>query len=164
MMSEPKVLIWDIESTNLSATFGTILCVGYKWLGNPKVYVPTILDYSKKGMLDDKGLVKEFARVYETSDYTCAHYGSRFDLPMINTKLVKHGLPPLSPKPLLDTWKVARRHLKMHSNRLAALAEYLGCAHSKSPINFDDWLKAAAGNKRALKAVTEHCRLDVLVL
>ena len=161
---QPKVLFFDIESTNLNAPFGTILCIGYKFLGDPKVHVPTILEYSKKGMLDDKGLVERFAKIWDWSDYTCGHYAQRFDLPMIQSKLIKYGLPPLAPKPLIDTWRVARDNLKMHSNRLGAIAEYLGCQNSKSPITFDDWLAAAHGDKKSLKYIVEHCRLDVLVL
>lgn len=160
----PRILVWDIESTNLNATFGTILCIGYKWIDKPKVHVPTILEHSKNGMLDDRGLVEEFARVYNEADYTTAHYGVRFDLPMIKTKLLKYGLPPLPPKPLIDTWWVARRELRLHSNRLATIAEFLGVKHAKTPIIFDDWLKAAHGDKKALKSVVHHCKMDVLVL
>lgn len=160
----PKVLFFDIESTNLNATFGTILCIGYKWLGNPKVHVPTILDYSKNNFLDDKGLVKSFAEVYNQADYSCGHYASRFDVPMIQSKLIKYGLPPLAPIPLIDTWRVSRDNFKLHSNRLATIQEFLGVEHAKTAINFDDWLQAAHGNKKALKQVVEHCRLDVLVL
>lgn len=163
-MTEPKVLIWDIEATNLSASFGTILCVGYKWLGKPKVYVPTILDFAKTGNLDDRGLVQEFSRVYTDADYSVAHYGSKYDLPMINTKLLKYGLPPLPPKKLIDTCMVARKELKMHSNRLEALAQYLGTNAQKTPITFDDWLMAAQGNAGAIKKVVLHCKLDVLAL
>ena len=160
----PKILFFDIESTNLNAPFGTILCIGYKFLHDPKVHVPTILEFSKNGMLDDRGLVENFSKVWEWADYTCGHYAQRFDLPMIQSKLIKYGLPPLGPKLLIDTWRVARDNLKMHSNRLAAIAEYLGTKHSKSPITFDDWLRAAHGDKKSLKYIVEHCRLDVLVL
>lgn len=163
-MSDPRILIADIESTNLNATFGTILAIGYKWLGNPRVKVPTILDYSKNGMLDDRGLVEHFAEVYSEADAAVWHYGSRFDVPMIQSKLLKYGLPPLAPVPLIDTWRVARYTFKLHSNRLATLQEFLGCEHSKTPITFDDWLKAAHGDKKSLKYVVEHCKRDVQTL
>lgn len=163
-MSEPRILHFDIESTGLNATFGTILCIGYKWHGHPKVHIPTILDYSKNNFLDDKGLVREFAKVYETADYAVGHYASRYDVPMIQSKLLRYDLPPLAPIPLIDTWRVARDTFKFHNNRLATIQGFLGLAHSKTPISFDDWLQAAHGNKKALKQVVEHCRLDVLVL
>ena len=161
---KPRILFWDIEATNLSAPFGTILCIGYKWLGEKTVLVPTIMDFSKGTRLSDKGLVEHFAGVYNSADYTVGHYASRYDKPMISSKLVKYGLPPLRPIPMIDTWWVARRELKMHSNRLQAIAEYLDTKTSKTPITFDDWLQAAAGDKEAIKQVVRHCKADVLVL
>src|SRR5262245_60717008 len=124
-MSEPKILFFDIESTGLNATFGTILCIGYKWWGQPKVHVPTILDYSKNNLLDDKGLVREFAKIYEQADFCCGHYASRFDVPMIQSKLLRYGLGPLPPVPLIDTWRVARDTFKFHNNRLATIQGFL---------------------------------------
>lgn len=163
---KPKILIWDIESTSLNAAFGTILCIGWKWLHDPDdaVKVPTLFEHNEGGVLDDKGLVRHFAEIYNVCDYSVAHYGRRFDLPMVNTKLMKHGLPPLAPKFMLDTWLVARREMRMHSNRLAALAQYLDAAHSKTPLDFDHWLRAATGDRAALDYIVEHCRLDVLTL
>jgi len=161
---EPRILFFDIESTNLNATFGTILCIGYSWLGQDKVYVPTILDDSNKNLLSDRALVEKFSRVYNQADYAVGHYAKRFDVPMIQSKLLKYGLPPLAPIPLIDTWRIARDNFKLHSNRLATLEEFLGVEHSKTPITFDDWLQAAHGNKKALRQVVNHCRLDILVL
>jgi uncharacterized protein YprB with RNaseH-like and TPR domain len=164
-MSEPKVLFWDIESTGLNATFGTILCIGYKFLGDPQVHVPTILDGRKRGsMLDDKRLVERFAKIYNHCDYSVGHYSSRFDLPMVRSKLLKWGLPPLQPKPHIDTWWIARRELKLHSNRLAVLQDFLGCKAAKTPLKPDDWIQAAHGSKEALAYIVEHCHADVLVL
>ncbi len=163
-MAEPNILFFDIESTGLNATFGTILCIGYKWSHKPKVHIPTILDYSKQDFLDDKGLVKAFAAEYEKADFAVGHYASRFDIPMIQSKLLRYGLPPLAPVPLVDTWRVARDTFKFHSNRLATIEGFLGLPHSKTPISFDDWLQAAHGSRKALKQVVEHCRQDILVL
>ena len=163
-MTEPRILFFDIESTGLNATFGTILTIGWKWFGKPKVRIPTILDAGGKNTLDDHALVKKFAEVYNTADYTCGWYSARFDLPMIRTKLLKFGEPPLAPIPHIDLWRTARYKLKLHSNRLAVVQEFLGTAHAKTPIHYDDWLRAAIGDRTALSRVREHCRLDVVVL
>lgn len=161
----PKVLFFDIESTGLNATFGTILCIGYKFLGDSEVHVPTILGGRRRqDMLDDQKLVARFAKIYNHCDYSVGHYSSRFDLPMIRTKLLKYGLPPLPPKPHIDTWWIARRELKLHSNRLAVLQDFLGVSHSKTPLKPDDWIQAAHGNRAALDYIVDHCRQDVLVL
>src|SRR5262245_2717953 len=117
-MSEPRILVWDIETTNLTASFGTILAIAYKWVDEPKVYVPTILDFNKHGsMLDDKPLVKHFREVYCTADYTVAHYGKKFDRPYVDTKCLKHRLGPLPDIPLIDTCEMGWKKFKLHSNR-----------------------------------------------
>lgn len=159
----PRIMHFDIESTNLSATFGTILCIGYKWHGEKRVYVPSILDAGRDN-LDDHALVAAFARAWDEADYAVSWYGERFDLPMIRTKLLRYGEPPLAPKPHIDLWKTARKMFKAHSNRLAVWQELLGAEHSKTPIAFDAWLRAAQGDQRALREVKRHCELDVRVL
>lgn len=161
---EPKVLIWDIETTNLNASFGTVLAIAYKWLGDNKTHVMTILDYSKKGMLDDKPLIEDFKEIYSQAHYTVAHYGKRFDLRMIQTKCLKHKLGPLPEIPMMDTCDTAWRNFKLHSNRLGAWIEYLGCKHEKMPMRTDDWLHAAHGCPKAMKAVKLRAQEDVLGL
>jgi len=163
-VAEPRILIWDIESTSLNATFGTILCIGYKWLGKPKVYVPSILDSQTEGMLDDSHLVQEFAKAFNECDYHTTWFGERFDLPMVCSKLIKYGMQPVAPKPHLDLWKTARKRFKLHSNRLQAWQQFLGLDNAKTPISFDAWLQAAHGDKKALAEVKHHCKMDVLVL
>ncbi|HEY6019726.1 MAG TPA: ribonuclease H-like domain-containing protein, partial [Candidatus Paceibacterota bacterium] len=164
-MPAPRVLVWDIECTNLNASFGTLLAIAYKWVGEQKVYVPTILDYKMRGnMLDDKPLVADFKKIYMTADYTVAHYGKRFDRPFLQTKCLKHRLGPLPDLPMMDTCEVAWKNFKLHSNRLAAWLEYLGCKHEKMPMRADDWLHAAHGCSKAMKAVKARAREDVLGL
>ncbi len=163
-MSDPKILVWDIETTNLSASFGTILAVAYKWHGKPKVYVPTILDYNSQGYLNDKPLVKDFLDIYCEADYTVAHYGKRFDRPMMQTKCLKHGLGPMPDIPMVDTCDVAWRNFKLHSNRLASWLEYVGAKHEKMPMRTDDWLNAAHGCPKAMRAVKLRAKEDVLGL
>lgn len=161
---EPRILVFDIESTNLSASFGTILCIGFKFVGEPETRVVSILDGRRRDMLDDKRVVEEFVKVYETADYVVTWYGDRFDLPMIKSKMLEHGLPPLMPKPSLDLWKAVRYRFKLHSNRLQAWQQFLGVEHKKTPIDFKAWLRAAQGDKTAMAEVVHHCKLDVEVL
>jgi uncharacterized protein YprB with RNaseH-like and TPR domain len=116
-------------------------------------------------MLDDKGLVEAFSHVYNSADYVVAHYGMYYDIPMLQTRLLKHRCKPLDPrKPLVDTWWVARKTFKLHNNRLGTLAQFLNLEHQKTPLTPEDWIHAAHGNKKSLKYIVEHCKFDVLVL
>lgn len=164
MAGKPKILIWDIESTALNSTFGTVLCIGWKFLDEDEVYIPTILDAKSSHLKDDSILVDQFVEAFDKADIHVTWYGERFDLPMINSKLIKYGRNPLPNKPHLDLWKTARKHFKLHSNRLAVWGEYLGCENQKTPITHDDWLHAALGDEGAMEQVVDHCFYDVLVL
>ena len=160
--SDPRVLIWDIESTNLKATFGIILCIGWKWLGEQKVNM--LGERAKNGLVGDEKTTTGFAKVFDRCDYHVTWYGKRFDLPMVQSKLIKYGQKPLPKKPHVDLYDTAKHQFKLHSNRLQVWQEYLKVSNEKTPIDFEAWLQAAAGWGPALKKVYHHCKKDVLVL
>lgn len=161
-----KICFYDIECTNLSASFGFILSFGWKFQGEKDARVISIADYPlyKKDPTNDKMLVQDIAKILNQADIIVGHYSTRFDYPYIQTRLLYHNLPPLSPIPHIDTWRVARYGMKMNSNRLDALAKFLEVKDSKTAVAGNHWVKAMAGDKKALKYVIEHNKLDVLVL
>lgn len=161
-----KLIAWDIESTNLKADYGRMLCFGWKEVGGrPKARVTSIADYPKfkNDPTDDKALVKEASKILTEADAWLTWYGKRFDVPFVNSRLIQHGLPPLPPIPHIDGWMVARSKLKLHSNRLASVCAFLGL-EEKTPINQHIWVRATAGHLPSIRYVIEHCRQDVAVL
>jgi len=78
-----RVLIWDLETSNLDADWGTLLSVGFKWLDEKEVTVLSVADYPAwhKDPTADKGLVRDFLRVYNQADMTVAFNGVLFDRP-----------------------------------------------------------------------------------
>lgn len=164
-MSSPKIVIWDLETTNLNADFGVILAFGYKYLGQKKTNVISVMDFDrfKKDPTDDVPLIKEAAKVLADADVWITHYGTYFDVPMINSRLLSQGEKPLPNVPHIDTWKTSRYKLKIHSNRLASIADFFDL-DQKTPIRTKLWRKAMHGHKGSLKYINAHCRQDVVVL
>lgn len=163
-MSEPKRLFFDIEATDLSADWGVCLCIGYR-LGNGKIEIPTLQDFKPRDLLDDRGLVKYFAEeIYPQADFSIGHYSSRYDIPFINSRLLYHGLPPMPPIFHIDTWRVAKYKMKLSSNRLANIEDFLRVKHQKTKVDKEHWRRAKIGCKKSLKYIVEHCRYDILVL
>lgn len=164
MMS--KVLIFDIESTNLAANFGYIICISYKWLGENKVHTISISESStfKDDPTNDRELVQRFKKIYEQADMVVAHYGQRFDKTFINTRLMIHNLGSLPRTKLFDTWRIAKDHLRLNSNRLASLISALNIRYKKTELNGSTWIKAMSGDKKSIIYVIEHCIKDVLAL
>jgi hypothetical protein len=69
-------------------------------------------------MVDDRRIVCELRDLIDRADALVAHYGSRFDLPFVNTRCLEHGELPPAPATMIDTWRIARNTLAMTSNRL----------------------------------------------
>lgn len=165
-MRKPRILIWDIEATDLEASFGTVLCIGYKWYGEKETHVISNLD--KKTLLpyldNDSRILKKFREIYEQADYTVAHFGQFYDLPFVQTRLAINKLPFLPPATIKDTWKTSKKKLKLKSNSLKYIARALGIKMQKTDLDGLTWKKAARGDRRAMKYVVHHCFMDVKVL
>jgi uncharacterized protein YprB with RNaseH-like and TPR domain len=165
MSQKAKVLILDIECTNLSSNFGYVLCVGYKKLDDPKTHIISITDYPEfsKNPTNDYYVIRDAAKVLSEADMWVGHYSSRFDIPYIQSRLLYHNLPLLPNVQHVDTWRIARYKMKLNSNRLASITGFFGF-EEKTPLTGPIWVRAAAGHKPSIKYVEGHCKQDVIVL
>lgn len=163
-----RILSWDLECSGLNADFGIILCAGFKEVGKGKAEVIGILDY----MGEDKDLIRAEKRMLKDitarlldSDVWLTHYGTWFDVPFVNTRLLYHGLPIVPANYAhIDTWKISRNRLKLRSNRLVTISEFLGTDEHKNAIKPEQWLRALGGHEPSMRYIIEHCRRDVVVL
>lgn len=156
----------DLETTNLSADFGVILCGVIKGAhGRPKVYRADAYPAWKEGRRSDDGdLLRALVEELSQYDIWIFHNGAKFDLPFLRTRLLKHGLPPLPNAKLIDPLMLARNKLRMSWNSLEKLANHLGC-NSKTEICPDAWLRASMdGCPKALGYIVKHCVEDVKTL
>lgn len=164
---QPRIILWDLETSNLSANFGYILCAGWKALGEKKTHVIKITDFPlfKKDPTNDKEVAKAMREVLTEADGWVTWYGSKFDEPYLNSRLMNHGLHPCPPmgRAHIDGWRIARYKMKLNSNRLATVTRFLGM-EDKTALDGPTWIKAQAGHKPSLKYVYDHCYQDVRVL
>lgn len=170
--TEPRILIWDIETSFMKvATFSlypnyiphdailedwTLLGGAYKWLGEKEIYST----YQAKEI--DR--VKELRKVVEEADIIIAHNNDKFDLKMLNARILKYGLPPLPKKITIDTLKVAKNEFRLSSNKLDYLGKYLGVGAKIRTGGNELWLDVLAGSKKALKFMERYNKQDVRLL
>ncbi len=163
-----RILSLDIEASNLSADFGIILTFGSKIVGEGAPTVLNILDYrDRTGDLirAEKRLLKDIVITMLGADIWLTHYGSWYDLPFINSRLLYHGLPILPPSyPHIDTWKISKNRLKLRNNRLNTIQEFLNLPSEKNAIKPEQWIRALGGHTASMDYIVEHNRRDVLVL
>lgn len=162
-----KACVFDIETSHLQADFGIVLCACVKGDGEKVTSFrgDTLIPGWKTKRSDDSILVKAIAEKLDEYDVWVAHNGRRFDIPFLNTRLIKAGLKPLrTPKVLIDPVELARNKLRMSYNSLEKLAQHLGC-NSKTDVDPSQWLRAILdGDKKAMDYIVSHCREDVVTL
>lgn len=162
-----KILFLDLETFGFDflADKGFILCGSYKWQHEPVVRTVTHTSEKqfKKCPRNDKEICRELAKVIGEADLIVTWNGLRFDLPFLQTRMLKHRLGYLPPVPHEDGLKTARRTLKMRRS-LDNIQKFFGLKEAKTELNLETWMDAGAGDWKALSYVVEHCEKDVLVL
>lgn len=162
----------DIEATHLKGNWGYILTWYIKPDGR-KDYDFSIITKEEIFKEEfDKRVVRELLLAFNDYDIIYTHYGVDnygFDIPFIRTRAFAHGLENLLPKYMekfiADTWPIAKKKLKLHSNRLGTIAEAVGIRNvCKTPLSPDKWRLAAIGNKKALEYIALHNKRDVQLL
>lgn len=174
-MSEPKVLIADIETApNLAYVWRffkenispkqiledcTIIAVSAKWLGESEVYYWGGDKHSEAELLSGiNGLLDE-------ADLVVGHNSSRFDTPKIRGRSLVHGLDLPSPYKQMDTCKVARREFGFDANSLEYLSRVFGVEQKGTHKNFPGfelWSECIKGNPKAWAEMKEYNIQDII--
>jgi hypothetical protein len=161
-----KILIYDIETSNLRSDFGLLFCVGYKWYGEDGIYCPALYDYPnyKRDLTDCRKLLKDFTKVYAEADMVVTFNGKMFDVKWVNGKLWHYGLPLLPPVPHVDLYWAAKVALNASRKSLANLAK-VGQFKSSKFSEFDnhEWLRASVGHLPSMRNIVKHCIADIEV-
>lgn len=161
-----KILLFDIEATQLKADFGHMLSFGWKWFQKGQAKTIDLRSFPKRferDPTDDRELVAAAKEILMEADIWVTWYGTYFDVPFIQTRLLDYRMSPLPPTAHDDGWKIARYGLKLHSNRLLSVSEFLGVSE-KTPLLPRIWRKASVGHGPSIKYISDHCRQDVKVL
>ena len=175
-----KVLLFDIETApNLSYVWGKweqntlavekhwyMISFAYKWLGEKQTYVLSLPDFKeyKKDPTNDEPLVKELWKLFDQAEVIIAHNGDTFDIKKSNGRFLKYGLEPPTPYKTIDTLKIARKYLKLDSNKLDDLGDYLKIGRKIRTGGFDLWFDCIKGDRKAWKHMCDYNKRDVILL
>ncbi len=112
------------------------------------------------------GVCKQFCEDVRHFDRIIGWYSAKFDGPFLRTRCIYHKLdfPVFKEVKHTDAWFVAKKKLKMHSNRLGTVAPFFGVEAKEHPLNPEIWLKCLSGNRSALEFVLTHNKEDVISL
>lgn len=182
-MKEPRIILWDIETThNVAAVFrlfgedyiphGNLLqeryvvCACWKALGEKKVHSVATIDDKKAFTRDphnDAFVIRTLHKVLSEADVIVAHNGDKYDIKFFNGRAIAHGLTPLPPIVQIDTFKIAKLKFLFNSNRLDYLGKYLGF-EGKLKTEPGLWLRVLKGERAAVREMVTYNKQDVVLL
>jgi len=166
-----NIVCFDIEATGLRGDYGSILCASFKQPDEE----PYTIAVTAPG--NDKNLVSSIKDTLE--HYMCwvTFYGKGFDIKMLNTRLLKHGLKPVEARPHIDMYWVAKAHLLTARKSQAHLLNWLEIElkldldHAKHivekmTVSADTWVQILNPNNfvKSMKIMKARCESDVMGL
>jgi len=166
-----KVLIFDTESTNLSASWGRILCTSFVTLdGEVYTYRGDVRPYRGRTRIDDKKVVVATRNELESADIVVGWNSILHDIPLLNARLAKAGERSVKLGEKYGTqhldlmYYAGGQSMKVGGRKLDTIAKFFGVENQKTALDGDVWQLAGTGDHNAMDQVVEHCELDVLVV
>jgi uncharacterized protein YprB with RNaseH-like and TPR domain len=168
----PDVITWepaffDLETTNLKANFGRILCASVADMyGNVRTFRIDEEPWKRERRRDDIALAVGLRDYLEQFDVLVGWYSKMFDIPYLNTRLLIGNERPIRSDMMHfdPIWKAKKGSMALHSARLDAVAKTFRLEVQKTGLDPEIWNDAADGEREAMDYVVEHCEKDVLVL
>ena len=159
-----NVGIIDIETTQLKANWGIVLCVSILDLNSEKNFVRIITrkELFSEGL--DKALLRETIAEMRKYDRLIGYYASnmRFDIPFLRSRAVYHDLdfPGFGEIVMEDLYPSIRYKFRLSNNRLETACRFLLHGTTKTHWMESQWLRAIQGNQKALDYIKAHCIED----
>lgn len=162
-----KVAYFDIESTDLKADFGRLLCVSVLTHEGDMVTLRQdeyVADGRATDMADDGALARDARDLLEAHHCIAGWFIKGFDISFLNTRLVAGGHRQMKPRLCYDPrWYYSGwRGLSPRNARLKTVSEFFGY-EPKPDVPAEVWVKARGGNRAAMDEVCDRCEADVRI-
>lgn len=163
-----RILDFDIEVRPMAFYGGDFVtkqptAIAWQFIGERSdVICRTIGDSfdTRRVFEEEVWMLEQFRMAYDKADVVTGHYIRGFDLPIINARMMRHGLPLLAAKDALDTKNDLARAQGMSKSQenLGAMFEL---EHPKIPMNTTKWEEANALTPEGIEATRTRVVGDV---
>lgn len=150
-----QICFLDIESTGTRADYNSILVISIK----PWHKEPTTFKVETPG--DDRRLVRDARDLLHQFTMWTTYYGKGFDVPMIQSRLLRHRLKPLHKRLHLDLYWFLKSATLTARHSQAHLIEWLDSPNKKMTLSPEVWNVVLKEPKRGLAILAERCEKDV---
>lgn len=151
------LVFWDIESTGFKGDYNSVLCVSMKPYGKDPY------SFNIKAVGNDQKVVREVRDELEKYHCWCTFYGKGFDVPMLNTRLLKWGGEPVQSRHHIDMYFMLKSNTNLSSRSMAAAAGFLRTPEQKMSVPAYVWSEVGF-NMKHMDTLVERCESDCVVL
>lgn len=153
-----RMASWDIEATQLNADLGSVLCASVKPFGK-KPYTFRI-----KAVGNDVKVIRDLKDALEEYHCWLTYYGKGFDVPFVNTRLLKWGYEPIEPRHHIDLFFTLKANTKMSSKGLGRFLSLLGAEEQKMGVSQNVWSEMGFRLSDHMPTMVERCESDCVGL
>lgn len=145
----------DIEATGLRGDYNSVLVVSIK----PYKGRPTSFSIQQPG--NDQRVVREAKEALQRLDCWVTYYGKGFDLPMLNTRLLKWNAGPIERRHHVDLYYTLKHNLLTARKSQSHLLSWLGTPEQKMTVGADTWNEIVRDTQAAMPTMIKRCESDV---
>lgn len=145
----------DIEASGLRGDYNSVLVVSVKPYGLDPI------SFSVKRVGNDVKVVRKAKEALEAAQAWVTYYGKGFDIPMLNTRLLKWGLDPIEKRPHIDLYYSLKSSLLTARRSQGHLLSWLGTPEQKMGVSADVWNQIASDPETHMPTMIDRCESDV---
>lgn len=153
-----KLCFFDLEATGFRGDYNTILTASIKPY-NKKPYT-----FAIKQVGNDQKVVRDMSEALSEYDCWVSFYGKGFDVPMLNTRLLKWGAPALEHKHHLDMFFSLKHKLALSRKSQAHYLGWLDVDEKKMGVSPDVWAGISTNMEKNLPILIKRCESDTVGL
>jgi uncharacterized protein YprB with RNaseH-like and TPR domain len=150
-----RIAFVDIEATGLRGDYNSTLVVSIK------PYHGETVSHVVKQPGNDQAVVRLAKESLEQFDAWVTYYGKGFDIPFLNTRLLRWKRPPIQKRHHLDLYFSLKSNLLTARKSQAHLLRFLDTPEQKMDMSPEEWNKVLANPAKNLKKMVQRCESDV---
>lgn len=148
----------DIEATGVKGDYNSVLVVSVK------PYNLDPISFAIKQPGNDQKVVREAKEFLEGFNCWVTYYGKGFDIPMLNTRLLKWKLLPIQPRHHIDLYYTLKSHILTGRRSQAHLLEWLETPQQKMTVSGEVWNRILYNTPEEMKKMVARCESDAVGL
>lgn len=161
-MAPNLAYVWDVWESKVNPSSlikaKEMICFSAKWRGDPETLFYSTYHDGKDAM------VRAIHALLDETDIIVHYYGKKFDIPNINTEMIKLGLQPPSPYKQLDLCNAVKKVFGFTYNKLGFVCEQLGIPTKKQSGGMETWKGCIANEAGAWLQMREYSIQDTIIL